>query len=81
MTEGGANRIFLLIDSIWVTFQVYFGPSEQSTLAGSYCSNTLPAPITSTTGLYIVFKSDDLANGLGFNISYSKERVAGKAFV
>ncbi|XP_067933137.1 atrial natriuretic peptide-converting enzyme-like [Watersipora subatra] len=59
------------------SLKVYFGPSEQSTLAGSYCSNTLPAPITSTTGLYIVFKSDDLANGLGFNISYSKERVAG----
>lgn len=52
--------------------QVYTGPSEQSELAGVFCGGNIPEPITSTTGFYIVFKTDDDTNGYGFNITYTK---------
>jgi len=50
---------------------VYEGSSQQSALAGTYCGIDIPAPITSKSGFYIVFKADFTANGLGFNLTYS----------
>lgn len=58
--------------------QVHLGRTEQSTLAGSFCSNTIPQPIISTNGFYIVFKADLTANGDGFRITYKTERIPGK---
>ena len=60
------------------SFQVYLGQSEQSTLAGTYCSNIPPKPITSKYGFYIIFKADSIANGNGFRISYKRETIQGK---
>lgn len=56
---------------------MYLGSSEQSALAGAFCGSSIPDPITSKTGFYLVFKADDLANGNGFIISYAKETLIG----
>lgn len=52
------------------------GISEQSPLAGTYCGDDIPEPISSVTGFYIVFNTDSTSSGLGFNISY--ERSSGQ---
>lgn len=58
--------------------KVYLGQSEQSTLAGTYCGGDLPEQISSTTGFYLIFKSDTDANGKGFNITYNKQSAQGE---
>jgi len=46
-------------------------------LAGNLCGSKLPDEMTSTTGFYLVFKADSVANGYGFKISYQKTSIVG----
>uniref|UniRef100_A0A0K8R967 Putative procollagen c-endopeptidase enhancer n=1 Tax=Ixodes ricinus TaxID=34613 RepID=A0A0K8R967_IXORI len=52
---------------------VYDGNDTNAPIFGTYCGNTAPAPILSSSDqIYMVFKSDSEVQGKGFSATYSE---------
>lgn len=57
-------------------FKVYEKTNQDSFLIGKYCDDTLPAPILSNENeIYIVFESNLMTEGLGFQIYYEASKL------
>lgn len=56
-------------------FQVYEKNSDESSLIGRYCGDSLPAPISSNGNeIYLVFQTNMTNDNVGFQIYYEASK-------